>query len=88
MSNHSENSFTRFLSGKGFYFVLALCLAGAGAAAYLAVETAPGAVTEPCLLYTSAHFSLCTMLEIKVFLLSNRRAGSFHFSGKPRKTRV
>ena len=47
MSNHSENSFTRFLSGKGFYFVLALCLAGAGAAAYLAVETAPGAVTEP-----------------------------------------
>ena len=47
MSNHSENSFTRFLSGKGFYFVLALCLAGAGAAAYLAGETAPGAVTEP-----------------------------------------
>jgi len=47
MSNHSENSFTRFLSGKGFYFVLALCLAGAGAAAYLAVETAPDAVTEP-----------------------------------------
>lgn len=41
MSNYSENSFTRFLSGKGFYFVLALCLAGAGAAAYLAVETTP-----------------------------------------------
>ena len=36
----------------------------------------------------AAHFSLCTMLEIKVFLLSNRRAGSFHFSRKPRKTRV
>ena len=46
MSNYSENSFTRFLSGKGFYFVLALCLACAGAAAYLAVATAPDPAVE------------------------------------------
>lgn len=37
MSNYSENRLTRFLTGKGFYVVLALCLVGAGAAAYFAV---------------------------------------------------
>lgn len=39
MSDNSENKFTRFLSGKGFYVVLAFCLAGAGTAAYMAMET-------------------------------------------------
>ncbi|MEG1774028.1 MAG: hypothetical protein RR320_04155, partial [Oscillospiraceae bacterium] len=39
MSNnpYSDHRFTRFLTGKGFYAVLALCLAGAGTAAWLAV---------------------------------------------------
>lgn len=39
MSEHSENKFARFSSGKGFYAVLAICLACAGAAAYLAMNT-------------------------------------------------
>lgn len=42
MSDRSENKFTGFLSGKGFYVVLAFCLAGAGTAAYLAMETSTG----------------------------------------------
>ena len=42
MSDHYENKFTRFLSGRGFYIVLAFCLAGAGTAAYLAMETGNG----------------------------------------------
>lgn len=48
MSNnpYSDNSFTRFLSGKGFYAVLALCLVGAGTAAWLAVGNTM-AETEP-----------------------------------------
>jgi murein DD-endopeptidase MepM/ murein hydrolase activator NlpD len=37
MSAYSDNS--GFLSGKGFYVALALCLAGAGAAAYFAANT-------------------------------------------------
>ncbi|MFV0497096.1 MAG: peptidoglycan DD-metalloendopeptidase family protein [Candidatus Fimivivens sp.] len=45
MSDHSENKFTGFLSGKGFYVVLAFCLAGAGTAAYLAMETSTGDAT-------------------------------------------
>jgi murein DD-endopeptidase MepM/ murein hydrolase activator NlpD len=40
MSNqpYSDNRLTRFLTGKGFYVALAICLAGAGVAAWLAVE--------------------------------------------------
>lgn len=45
MSDNYENKFTRFLSGKGFYVVLAFCLAGAGTAAYLAMETGTGGNT-------------------------------------------
>lgn len=45
MSDRSENKFTGFLSGKGFYVVLAFCLAGAGTAAYLAMETGTGDAT-------------------------------------------
>ncbi len=40
MSERYDNKFTKFLNGKGFYAVLALCLAGAGTAAYIAMETA------------------------------------------------
>ena len=47
MSDHYENKFTRFLSGKGFYVVLAFCLAGAGTAAYLAMETGTGNTKNP-----------------------------------------
>lgn len=43
----SDNKFTRFLSGKGFYAILALCLAGAGTAAYLAVSHSPSVVVDP-----------------------------------------
>ena len=40
MPERYNNKFTKFLNGKGFYAVLALCLAGAGTAAYIAMETA------------------------------------------------
>lgn len=43
MSAYSKNS--GFMGGKGFYVALALCLAGAGAAAYLTAGN-PGGVTE------------------------------------------
>ena len=33
-----SNGFAKFISGKGFYLALALCLAGAGAAAWVAVD--------------------------------------------------
>lgn len=40
MPERYDNKFTKFLNGKGFYAVLALCIAGAGTAAYIAMETA------------------------------------------------
>lgn len=43
----SDHNFTRFLSGKGFYLVLALCLAGAGTAAWLAVNNTAGEIGQP-----------------------------------------
>lgn len=46
MSERNENKFTRFLNGKGFYAVLALCIAGAGAAAYLAMDSAANRVAQ------------------------------------------
>ncbi len=36
--NFSKGKFSRFVSSKGFYVAVALCLAGAGAATWLAVE--------------------------------------------------
>ena len=33
-----RNGFQKFISGKGFYLALAVCLAGAGAAAWVAVD--------------------------------------------------
>ena len=33
-----SNGFQKFISGKGFYLALAVCLAGAGAAAWVAVD--------------------------------------------------
>ena len=48
MSNNQipDNAFSRFMSGKGFYVALFLCLAAAGAAAWLAVGQSLD-VTEP-----------------------------------------
>ena len=40
MSEHYDNKFKGFLNGKGFYLVLALCLTGASAAAYIAMDSA------------------------------------------------
>lgn len=40
MSEQYDNKFKGFLNGKGFYVVLALCLAGASTAAYMAMDTA------------------------------------------------
>lgn len=48
----SNNKFTKgglsgFLSGKGFYIALAVCLIGAGSAAWVAVDKTMNAVNEP-----------------------------------------
>ena len=40
----SQSKFSRFLSGKGFYIALAVCLVGAGSAAWVAVDKTMGAV--------------------------------------------
>ncbi len=39
MSTKNNGSFSDFILGKGFYFILALCIAGAGAAGYLAINS-------------------------------------------------
>lgn len=38
MSNQKNNKFSEFILGKGFYFVLALCIAGAGVAGWAAMN--------------------------------------------------
>lgn len=50
--NFSKGKFNRFLSSKGFYAAIALCLVGAGAATWLAVErtltrTGPSPTAQP-----------------------------------------
>lgn len=42
----SKNSFSNFLSGKGFYIALAVCLIGTGTAAWVAVERTIGAIDQ------------------------------------------
>lgn len=48
MSNlhFGKNKFTNFLMGKGFYLVLALCLVGAGAAAWVAADRTLNGIEE------------------------------------------
>lgn len=58
MSDHSENKFARFSSGKGFYAVLAICLACAGAAAYLAMNTINPEEKNPLKIESSAPSKL------------------------------
>lgn len=38
MASKSSNSFSKFISGKGFYVALAVCLVGAGSAAWVAAD--------------------------------------------------
>ncbi len=42
-----KNSLSNFLNGKGFYAALALCLVGAGTAAWVVVDKTLGSITEP-----------------------------------------
>lgn len=43
----SKGGLSGFLSGKGFYIALAICLIGAGSAAWVAVDKTMDAVNEP-----------------------------------------
>ncbi|WP_195282447.1 M23 family metallopeptidase [Harryflintia acetispora] len=43
MSNHSK--FGKFLSSKGFYIALAVCVVGAGAAAWVAIDSTMNSIT-------------------------------------------
>lgn len=47
MKNKSGNGFSRFISGRGFYAALALCLVGAAAAAWITVDRTISSVNEP-----------------------------------------
>lgn len=47
MDNQNHDSkFSRFLSGKGFYVALALCLVGTAAAAWVAIDSTQNAILE------------------------------------------
>ncbi len=46
MLKPKQNKFKRFIMGKGFYVVLALCLIGAGTAAWLSVGKTLGAISN------------------------------------------
>jgi len=46
MLKPKQNKFKQFISGKGFYAVLALCLVGAGTAAWLSVNKTLGAISN------------------------------------------
>lgn len=47
-----KNGFQKFISGKGFYLALAVCLAGAGAAAWVAVDKTIENIEQPPLAKT------------------------------------
>ena len=47
-----KNGFQKFISGKGFYLALAVCLAGAGAAAWVAVDKTIESIEQPPLAKT------------------------------------
>lgn len=54
MSNNKNSSFARFVNGKGFYVALALCLVGAGTAAWVVVDRTLGTITESSSISSSA----------------------------------
>ena len=43
---HSKGKLSRFLAGKGFYAALAVCVIGAGAAAWVAVDKTVDRIDE------------------------------------------
>lgn len=47
MNKNNKSKFSGFLNGKGFYAALALCLVGAGTAAWVVVDKTLGSITEP-----------------------------------------
>ncbi|MEG1953933.1 MAG: M23 family metallopeptidase [Hydrogenoanaerobacterium sp.] len=47
MNRNDKGNFSNFLNGKGFYVALALCLVGAGTAAWVVVDKTLGSITEP-----------------------------------------
>ena len=47
MKKNDNGNFSHFLNGKGFYAALALCLVGAGTAAWVVVDKTLGSITEP-----------------------------------------
>lgn len=46
MNSKRNSKFARFVNGKGFYVALALCLVGAGTAAWVVVDRTLGTITE------------------------------------------
>lgn len=45
-TNKKPSSFTKFMSGRGFYLALAVCLIGTGTAAWVAVDRTLGSISE------------------------------------------
>ena len=46
MSMNKNSRFSRFVNGRGFYVALALCLVGAGTAAWVVVDRTLGTITD------------------------------------------
>lgn len=53
MDNHNSK-FSRFLSGKGFYVALAVCLIGTATAAWVAIDSTQNAIVEQDIISSSA----------------------------------
>lgn len=62
MSNlhFGKSKFSKFISGKGFYVALAVCVVGAGAAAWVAVDKTLGNITEENNQYLSDQNTVST----------------------------
>lgn len=45
MSNLNQSKFSKFLSSKGFYIALAVCIVGTGAAAWVAIDSTMSSIT-------------------------------------------
>lgn len=45
MSNQNQSKFVKFLSSKGFYIALAVCIMGTGAAAWVAIDSTANSIS-------------------------------------------
>ena len=79
MDNQNHDSkFSRFLSGKGFYVALALCLVGTAAAAWVAIDSTQNAILEE----SSSQLSRSSISSSSSSRTVSRSSGPFHEGDK------